>query len=238
MSAGERVPFVLTWHPSWLRRPEPVDPYAAVDETEAWWADWMARCTYDGAWQGEVRRSLLVLKALTFHPDRRDRGRRHHEPAGADRRPAQLGLPLLLAARRGAHPAGAARRRVTSPRPAAGGTGCCARSPATRPSCRSCTASTGSRRHTGAGAALAVRVRGLHAGPGRQRRGRAVAARRVGRDARRAGTSPARPACPAATTPGRCRSHLLEFLEGHWQRARTTACGRCAATGSTSCTRR
>jgi len=68
VSAGERVPFVLTWHPSWLRRPEQVEPYAAVDETEAWWADWMAQCTYDGAWQGEVRRSLIVLKALTFHP--------------------------------------------------------------------------------------------------------------------------------------------------------------------------
>jgi GH15 family glucan-1,4-alpha-glucosidase len=68
VSAGERVPFVLTWHPSWLRPPKPVDPYAAVDETEAWWAEWMAPCGYDGAWQGEVRRSLIVLKALTFHP--------------------------------------------------------------------------------------------------------------------------------------------------------------------------
>ncbi len=68
VAAGERVPFVLTWHPSWQRPPKPVDPYAAVDETEAWWAAWMARCGYDGGWQGEVRRSLIVLKALTFHP--------------------------------------------------------------------------------------------------------------------------------------------------------------------------
>jgi GH15 family glucan-1,4-alpha-glucosidase len=68
VSAGERVPFVLTWHPSWQRAPRPVEPYAAVDETEAWWAEWMARCDYDGGWQGEVRRSLLVLKALTFQP--------------------------------------------------------------------------------------------------------------------------------------------------------------------------
>jgi GH15 family glucan-1,4-alpha-glucosidase len=68
VSAGERVPFVLTWHPSWERTPRPVEPYAAVDETEAWWAEWMARSDYDGAWQGEVRRSLLVLKALTFQP--------------------------------------------------------------------------------------------------------------------------------------------------------------------------
>jgi GH15 family glucan-1,4-alpha-glucosidase len=68
VSAGERVPFVLTWHPSWKRPPKPVDPYAAVDDAEAWWADWMSRCTYDGAWQGEVRRSLTTLKALTFQP--------------------------------------------------------------------------------------------------------------------------------------------------------------------------
>ncbi len=59
---------MLTWHPSWLRPPKPVDPYVALDETEAWWAEWMAQSNYDGGWQGEVRRSLIVLKALTFHP--------------------------------------------------------------------------------------------------------------------------------------------------------------------------
>jgi GH15 family glucan-1,4-alpha-glucosidase len=68
VSAGERVPFVLTWHPSWKRPPMPVDPYQAVDETEAFWAEWMAHSTYDGGWQGEVRRSLVVLKAMTFQP--------------------------------------------------------------------------------------------------------------------------------------------------------------------------
>jgi GH15 family glucan-1,4-alpha-glucosidase len=68
VSAGERVPFVLTWHPSWQRPPKPVDPFTAVDETEAFWAEWMSHSTYDGAWQGEVRRSLITLKALTFQP--------------------------------------------------------------------------------------------------------------------------------------------------------------------------
>jgi GH15 family glucan-1,4-alpha-glucosidase len=62
------VPFVLTWHPSWERPPKPVDPYAAVDDTEAWWAEWMSHSTYDGGWQSEVRRSLATLKALTFQP--------------------------------------------------------------------------------------------------------------------------------------------------------------------------
>jgi GH15 family glucan-1,4-alpha-glucosidase len=68
VTAGQRVPFVLTWRPSWQRPPKPVDAYSAVDDTEAWWAEWMSHTTYDGGWQGEVRRSLLVLKALTFAP--------------------------------------------------------------------------------------------------------------------------------------------------------------------------
>jgi GH15 family glucan-1,4-alpha-glucosidase len=68
VSAGERVPFVLTWHPSHQRPPKPVDAYRAVDDTEAWWAEWMSKSSYDGGWQGEVSRSLVVLKALTFQP--------------------------------------------------------------------------------------------------------------------------------------------------------------------------
>src|SRR5215207_6457981 len=68
VSAGERVPFVLTWHPSWKRPPKAVDPHRAVDDTEAYWAEWLSKTTYDGGWQGEVRRSLVVLKALTFQP--------------------------------------------------------------------------------------------------------------------------------------------------------------------------
>ena len=44
--------------------------------------------------------------------DRRDPGGRDDEPARGDRRRAQLGLPLLLAARRGAHGARAGRARI------------------------------------------------------------------------------------------------------------------------------
>jgi GH15 family glucan-1,4-alpha-glucosidase len=68
VSAGERVPFVLTWTPSYQSRPRPVDGLAAVDDTEEFWAEWIARCTYDGRWQGAVRRSLVTLKALTYSP--------------------------------------------------------------------------------------------------------------------------------------------------------------------------
>ena len=74
--------------------------------------------------------------------------------------------------------------RATSPRRGPGGSGCCGRSPATPPTCRSCTRSTargGCRSTSWTG----CRLRGRPAGAGRQRRGRAVPARRVGRGARR-----------------------------------------------------
>ncbi|MDY7089672.1 MAG: glycoside hydrolase family 15 protein [Actinomycetota bacterium] len=68
VSAGERVPFVLTHQLSHLPRPEPVDPYRALTRTEAFWRDWMSRCDYDGRWPDAVRRALLILKVLTYAP--------------------------------------------------------------------------------------------------------------------------------------------------------------------------
>jgi GH15 family glucan-1,4-alpha-glucosidase len=68
VAAGERVPFVLTYHPSHLGRPRPVDPVQALADTEAFWRDWLAACRYDGRWNAAVRRSLLTLKALTYAP--------------------------------------------------------------------------------------------------------------------------------------------------------------------------
>ena len=57
-------------------------------------------------------------------------------------------------------------------------------------------------------------LRGLGAGPDRQRRRRAAPARRLGRGARRPARSPGRPACPATTTPGTLQVALLDYLEG------------------------
>jgi GH15 family glucan-1,4-alpha-glucosidase len=68
VSEGERVPFVLTWHPSHLPEPRPIDALAALDETVAWWTEWSSACSYDGDWAEEVRSSLVVLKALTYAP--------------------------------------------------------------------------------------------------------------------------------------------------------------------------
>jgi GH15 family glucan-1,4-alpha-glucosidase len=65
---GERVPFILTWHASHMRAPRRIDPIKAVDDSQAWWARWASRITYEGDWQDAVIRSLLTLKALTYAP--------------------------------------------------------------------------------------------------------------------------------------------------------------------------
>lgn len=66
--AGERLPFVLTYASSVAAPPEPVEPFAAVLDTEAWWREWSGRCTYSGVYASHVKRSLAVLKALIYRP--------------------------------------------------------------------------------------------------------------------------------------------------------------------------
>jgi GH15 family glucan-1,4-alpha-glucosidase len=68
VAAGEKVPFVLTYQSSHLPRPKPVDAFDALRDTERYWAGWIGRCDYAGRWSEEVRRSLLLIKALTFAP--------------------------------------------------------------------------------------------------------------------------------------------------------------------------
>jgi GH15 family glucan-1,4-alpha-glucosidase len=68
VKAGETVPFVLTYGPSHLDPPEPIDPDAALKETGAFWQDWCSRAQPDGDYDGLVMRSLITLKALTFAP--------------------------------------------------------------------------------------------------------------------------------------------------------------------------
>jgi GH15 family glucan-1,4-alpha-glucosidase len=68
VSAGQRIPFVLTHHLSHTRLPEAVDPEAALRGTEAHWSAWMSRFRYHGDWSDAVRRSLVTLKALTYAP--------------------------------------------------------------------------------------------------------------------------------------------------------------------------
>ena len=68
VNAGETVPFVLTYGPSHLELPEPVDPELALKDTEDYWKEWCDRSTYEGEHRGLVLRSLITLKALTYEP--------------------------------------------------------------------------------------------------------------------------------------------------------------------------
>lgn len=68
VEAGERVPFVLTWFPSHRTPPPEIEPEAALGDTESYWHEWCARCSYEGEWREDVLRSLMVLKALIYAP--------------------------------------------------------------------------------------------------------------------------------------------------------------------------
>jgi GH15 family glucan-1,4-alpha-glucosidase len=68
VEAGQQVSFVLTWNPSHLHRPHPVDPLMALSQTREFWEEWAEKCTYDGAYRDAVMRSLLTLKAMTYEP--------------------------------------------------------------------------------------------------------------------------------------------------------------------------
>ncbi|MFE1251032.1 glycoside hydrolase family 15 protein [Streptomyces sp. NPDC058735] len=65
---GEKVAFVLTWHPSHEPRPSLVDPHEALRHSVEDWRTWVAHCRYDGPYRDEVVRSLITLKALTYAP--------------------------------------------------------------------------------------------------------------------------------------------------------------------------
>jgi GH15 family glucan-1,4-alpha-glucosidase len=65
---GERVPFVLIWHPSHEPVPDAPDAESAASDTAAWWQEWVSRCNMDGEWREAVVRSLITLKALTYAP--------------------------------------------------------------------------------------------------------------------------------------------------------------------------
>ena len=67
---GERVPFVLTWFPSHEDVPAPIDAEGALAETESFWREWSEACPLELPSESAavVRRSLIVLKALTYQP--------------------------------------------------------------------------------------------------------------------------------------------------------------------------
>src|SRR5262249_23477446 len=68
VSAGETIPFVLSYGPSHQPLPPAVDPARALHDTEVFWRRWSERCASAGPWTDVVKRSLVVLKGLTYAP--------------------------------------------------------------------------------------------------------------------------------------------------------------------------
>jgi GH15 family glucan-1,4-alpha-glucosidase len=68
VSAGQRVPFVLTYAPSHLPLPDPVDVEDALRATDEFWRSWASASRSTEQHAGIVTRSLITLKALTYAP--------------------------------------------------------------------------------------------------------------------------------------------------------------------------
>ena len=103
VAAGERVPFVLTWHPSHEPAPPAVDAGGASADTDAWWREWSRPLHVRRRVARAVVRVADHAQGADLRADRRHRRRADDVAARAARRRAQLGLPLLLAARRHLH---------------------------------------------------------------------------------------------------------------------------------------
>ena len=68
VGTGETIPFVLSYGPSHQPLPPPVDPARTLRDTEVFWRRWSDRCASAGPWTDVVKRSLVVLKGLTYAP--------------------------------------------------------------------------------------------------------------------------------------------------------------------------
>src|SRR3984893_4819347 len=68
ISAGETIPFVLTYGLSNEPPPRPIDAERALHNALTFWRQWSDQCAPAGPWSDTVKRSLIVLKSLTYAP--------------------------------------------------------------------------------------------------------------------------------------------------------------------------
>ncbi|OJT25926.1 hypothetical protein BO221_08805 [Archangium sp. Cb G35] len=73
MRAGDEAWVEAAWTPSLVERgPAEMPDLAAMrrrlEQTVAFWREWISHCAYEGEYSHVVRRSALVLKALTYAP--------------------------------------------------------------------------------------------------------------------------------------------------------------------------
>ena len=68
VEAGEKVDLELVWYPSHREQPTPLDFDVTLQSTIDYWQNWADSCEKQGEYDDIVKRSLLVLRALT-HED-------------------------------------------------------------------------------------------------------------------------------------------------------------------------
>jgi GH15 family glucan-1,4-alpha-glucosidase len=68
ISAGQSVPFVMTYMASHLPTPDPADAEPALHQTQKFWEAWTGTHRSVGRYTDCVTRSLVTLKALTYEP--------------------------------------------------------------------------------------------------------------------------------------------------------------------------
>ena len=68
LAEGKSMPFVLSYGPSHLDVPEPVDAEEALALCEKFWTEWTAKTNTDGPYSEAIERSLITLKALVYMP--------------------------------------------------------------------------------------------------------------------------------------------------------------------------
>jgi GH15 family glucan-1,4-alpha-glucosidase len=71
LGEGDMICTAMTYEAGQPHYIEPLDAseiHDRLDETVRFWEDWAAVCTYEGAYQSDVLRSALTLKALTYSP--------------------------------------------------------------------------------------------------------------------------------------------------------------------------
>ena len=65
---GESVWFVMSYGPSHLGDPPPIEPREVLNQTNRFWREWSDLCTAGTPWDDALKRSLLTLKALIYRP--------------------------------------------------------------------------------------------------------------------------------------------------------------------------
>ena len=113
MIEGEKRFCAISWTRE-LRGPRTAEQAEArIERTSHFWRTWLAEGNYpDHPWRAHLQRSALTLKGLTFMPTGALVAAPTTSLAGDPPGLAQLGLPLLLDARRLLHAVGVARARA------------------------------------------------------------------------------------------------------------------------------